>query len=154
MRTTAILALLLSLIFSGCDQKREQQPETEGTDHVQTTHAGNMTWETEMQLNKGSRWQANNETTEGIRNMGSLTESSSANSVEEYQNLGSNLIEEVNTLIKNCTMKGPLHDNLHTYLEPLIINLAQLQQVTSVEEGEQYVSKIKAHLQAYQRYFM
>ena len=154
MKTTTIFALLLSILISGCKQTIQDLPETRETDHPQVSRHEPMYWEKEMQLNRGLKWQANKETTAGIQKKSSLIKGTSAGTGEEYQQLGSDLIEEVNTLIKECTMKGSSHDNLHTYLEPLIINVAQLQQASSVEEGKEYTSRIKQHLQAYQRYFV
>lgn len=141
-------------MISGCNQSNQVLPKATKTEDVQVTGPELMFWEKEMQLNKGLKWQANRETTRGIGKMSVLIEGTSAHTVEEYQQLGSDLIEEVNTLIKECTMKGPSHDNIHTYLEPLIINVAQLQQVISIEEGKEYTARIKQHLLSYQRYFV
>ena len=157
MKTTYIFALIIFTFLVSCKQNEEQNITSDPSTTTEKDHAAhgeNMGWISEISLNNGSKWEANRETTRGVLNMKRLIDLQSPNSIEDYKSLGVDLTEEVNTLIKECTMKGPAHNNLHIYLEPLIIRIVQLREVVSEEEGTQLTSEIEQHLNAYKGYFV
>lgn len=152
MRTSAIAILLFPLIFLACNSnKRESAAAITVELHPEEEL---LAWEKEMELDRGSRWIANRETTAGIKRMSTIIENSSSSTVDEYKELGDSLISEINILISKCTMKGASHDNLHIFLEPLVIKAAQLEQTFSKEEGARLISELEQHLQAYRKYFL
>lgn len=152
MRISVIGILLLSLFILGCKNNKEESAVAIAVDlHPQEEL---LAWENEIELDRGSKWIANRETTAGIKQMSAIIEKSSPSTVDEYKQLGDSLISEINILIAACTMKGPSHDNLHIFLEPLVIKAAQLEQTFSKEEGARLTSEIEQHLQAYHKYFL
>ena len=157
MRKSVVLLFILFTVLLGCqDQKNAEQPAMEEEVHQQphSQRKDPMAWESNIQLDKGQPWKANKETTAGVQHMLLLLQEKSTTSLENYQKLGDDLAEELNILISECTMKGPSHDNLHIYLKPLIVHIAELKEVQNVTEGEAISSAIEAHLQAYQLYFI
>ncbi|MFD2519224.1 hypothetical protein ACFSTG_15045 [Salinimicrobium flavum] len=155
----SIYILFLAFFITGCKEKQEPEttPQAETTIETSevTSEAPDMAiWKKDIQLDNGTQWHANRETTEGILKMSRMIENSSAATVEDYRRLGEELNKEKNLVIKRCTMKGPSHDNLHIYLQPLIGQIGELQQVDSADEGEELLDEIREHLQAYHSYFI
>ena len=71
----------------------------------------------------------------------------------DYKKLGDGLNDVKNTVVKECTMKGVSHDNLHIWLHPLIEKIEKLQKSENTEEGAYLTSNIKKHLKGYYDYF-
>lgn len=110
-------------------------------------------WVDEIELDNDSRWDANPETTEGVENMLHLIKETQTKTLEDYHHLGSKLNDEKNYIIKECTMEGPSHDNLHVFLHPLIDKVDALLNSKSTIEAEKIVESMEANLQKYYDYF-
>lgn len=113
MRISVIGILILSLISLGCN-KNKQEPATAVAVELHPDEEL-LEWKNEIELDRGSKWIANRETTTGVKKMSAIIENSSPSTVNEYKQLGDSLISEINVLIAECTMKGPSHDNLHIF---------------------------------------
>lgn len=98
-----------------------------------------------VQLDDGKKWQANPETTQGIRNMQSLLSGATENTAE----LSAQLENEFNLIFKNCTMTGEAHEQLHNYLLPMKEQLKQLKDSNTEAQREE----IQAYLKTYDNYF-
>lgn len=107
----------------------------------------------QIQLDNGSKWKANIETTEGIQAMSSRIEEDESNSIKHYKKLASDLNDIKNNIIKECTMEGESHDNLHLFLVPLADKIEALGEVNSVHEGAEITREIREHLEIYYNYF-
>lgn len=107
----------------------------------------------QIQLDNGSKWKANIETTEGIQAMSSRIEEDESNSIKHYKKLASDLNDIKNNIIKECTMEGESHDNLHLFLVPLADKIEALGEVNSVHEGAEITREIREHLELYHNYF-
>lgn len=166
MKKTILTAAILSVFLIGCKDNKSTNSETSvetemvheheaeaGHDGHHDGMALNNDWINEIQLDNGSKWDANLETTQGVETMLKELESSNPETVADYHQLASKLNDEKNTVIKECTMVGPSHDNLHVFLHPLIDKIAALDKVTSVEEGSEITESIKENLDAYYDYF-
>ena len=104
-----------------------------------------------LHLNEGEKWLANKETHIGMSNLQNLL-STVADSVD-YTALASKMGEETQYIIKNCTMKGEDHKQLHLVLHPILDNIAKVEQATGVEDKKNAVMAIKASLADYFTYF-
>ena len=154
--------IALFFIVAGCKEiknKNAAQVETTDTEtidyknHAETPHELNNDWVNEIELNNGIKWQANKETTEGVREMLTLIQDKKTTTTKDYKKLGVVLNKVKNTVVKECTMKGASHDSLHVWLHPLIEKIELLQKVENAEEGAQLTSNIKTHLEGYYDYF-
>lgn len=106
-----------------------------------------------MELNDGKRWEANKETTSGIKNMEKLVIGfTKMNDVKEYKDLTEKLNEEFQGIFDNCTMTGTAHDQLHNYLVPIIDYLKDLKS-DDLKECKDSYGKLKVHLAEYDKYF-
>lgn len=152
------IALLMGLI--GCKEPNKEQPGTTETINATNHQAESKTsrepdnaWIKEIVLNNGIKWKANKETTDGVMLMLSYIDEGQATTSNEYRALGNRLNAVKNTVVKECTMDGASHDNLHIWLHPLIKKIAMLQKTQNKEEGALLLSDIKMHLEGYYDYF-
>lgn len=161
MKKTLVTVAILSVLFMGCKQTNEKKTD-ETVEATETVHQhGDMhsdmaldnSWVNEIKLDNGNKWEANVETTQGVAKMEELIKSSNPKTVEDYHQLASALNEVKNYVVKECTMEGPSHDNLHVFLHPLIEKIDALGEVSSVEKGEEITGQIQENLDSYYNYF-
>ncbi|MEM0517185.1 hypothetical protein [Aequorivita flava] len=166
MKKTILSLAIISAVLVSCNDAKHKH---ESTDAVKTTeethehhmeemaaetHAINNAWVDEIKLDNGSKWEANVETTEGVDKMLNMVKTSETNTVDDYHNLASKLNEVKNFVVKECTMEGPSHDNLHVFLHPLIEKIEALGKVSTTDEGSEITASIKENLEGYYNYFM
>ena len=160
MRNKVIIAAL-SLAISCKEAKKEiptpeekTGPKIENHDSkAGATQRPDDDWINDIVLNNGSKWKANKETTDGVIALLTLINENKTWNTGEYKKLGDSLNEVKNTVVKECTMKGASHDNLHVWLHPLIEKIEMLQKTESTNEGTYLTSNIKNHLEGYFDYF-
>ncbi len=152
-----ILIITIILIANSCANNSEKKEKIiKKKNAIETPikeYVLNNDWINEIKLDNGSRWNANIETTQGVDEMLKSVNGSNPKTVDDYHALGNTINEIKNTVVKECTMKGPSHDNLHIFLHPLIEKIDHLLKVTSTEEGSIIKSGIKENLTAYKNYF-
>jgi len=156
MKKTAILGLVLSISLLGCKETQNEETtitEQSAVEHKEDAHEDQNSWMNQIQLDNGSTWKANIETTEGIQAMSSRIAEDESNSIKHYKNLASDLNDIKNNIVKECTMKGESHDNLHVFLVPLVDKIEALGEVNSVHEGAVITKDIREHLEVYFNYF-
>lgn len=108
-----------------------------------------------LELNDGEKWKANAETTSGINQMIEVCKEFTENpTIEDYQDLSQNLGEIKSEILNQCTMKGPAHDNLHSFLMPLIGQIKSLKSESDLTNANEIFETIQLHLAQYDIYFM
>ena len=161
MKRTAILLSVFSLMLIRCKETKKENP-TEGETTIETVEHDSYTgatqeldnsWTNKIVLNNGIKWEANKETTDGVMAMLTLINEAKTPTTADYKKLGDDLNEVKNTVVEECTMKGPSHDNLHIWLHPLIEKIEMLQKMENTQEGAYLTSNIKEHLEGYYDYF-
>ncbi len=166
MKKTILTVAILSALLIGCNENKNKE-NSEAIETTEAVHehgtstplsnqegiALNNSWVDEIQLDNGNKWEANLETTEGVDKMENLIKSSEKETVEDYHHLASELNDVKNFVVKECTMKGPSHDNLHVFLHPLIEKIDALGKVSTVEEGHLLTESITENLKGYYDYF-
>lgn len=165
MKKTLLSIAMMAFILSSCNNKKEeavieqstQEPvevvSHEDHDTHQASSVLNNDWMNEIQMNNGSQWAANIETTDGVNDMLKLISETKTETVEDYLGLADKLNSRKNTLVKECTMTGPSHDNLHVFLHPLIEKINVLLETKTTEEGAETLKSITDNLNAYTTYF-
>lgn len=145
MKTLAKLSLTLVIlgIFS-CQQKEKHKEAV-----VETV----MEQEEDFQfpavsLNAGQLWEANTETTQGIKNMQQLLDSYPKENSNPDE-LIAGLKTEFGMIFKKCTMTGEAHEQLHNYLIPLKTKIESLSEPISDEN----TNDLKMYLEDYFNYF-
>lgn len=107
----------------------------------------------DIELNNGELWKVEPEISEGMGRISHIVESSNPQSVNDYRNLGKRFEEERQNLADKRETVQPYDTNLNIYFGPLEQKIEALQEVNSIEEGENLKAQIEQHLQAYTSYF-
>lgn len=111
-------------------------------------------WKKEMKLDEdGSLWKANLESTIGISKMKRLVSESLALKVLNQKEVSKHLAKEQNEIIKNCSMKGASHDNLHIYLQSIGEKIDKLAYIENERMARIIIKKIDKQLSEYSDYF-
>lgn len=124
-------ALAFVFILYGCGNSKSPTP-AEAT-HQHETEA------TDLGLNDGSKWEVNAEMMGPITAMKETLAQSTSTTLDEYNDLGSQLQSQNQELISSCTMNGPAHDELHKWLLPhldLVDNLAKSSDLSSASSAK------------------
>lgn len=161
MKKTILTVAIISALLVSCNETKHKDSEaletTEaGHEHHgedMLSHAIDNSWVKEIKLDNGSKWDANLETNEGVEKMIVLVKSSDAKTVAGYHALASDLNEVKNFVVKECTMEGPSHDNLHVFLHPLIEKIDALGKVSTEDAGAKIKESIMENLEGYYTYF-
>lgn len=168
MKKTLLSIAMMAFIFTGCnDNKKAAQAvdhdshhEVENVshdDHDDDHHLSDdglgNNWTSEIETNDGAKWEANPETNEGVQKMQSLLKTQPTKTLEDYYTLAEQLNSDKNYVVKNCTMKGASHDNLHVWLLPLIAKIEALSETQSLEDASKIKHNIEENVNKYADYF-
>ena len=135
--------------------KATEQPVEAVKEHQdeESSNVYGNTWINDIVMNNGEKWEADKTTKEGVQQLQNTINSQSASTLEEYHQLADQLNEQKNFLVKNCTMVGPSHDNLHVWLHPLIEKINALLKTESIEDAAKITNSIEKNINAYSEYF-
>lgn len=61
--------------------------------------------------------------------------------------------KELNSLISDCKMKGPNHEVLHLWLEPVLKDVSNLKKINATDEGKQVTEKLTDDVEKFNQYF-
>lgn len=152
-----LLVLLIATYAISCGNNTENNHDHDDHDHeaekAEPKHEEHVDSDFTLDLNNGILWSANIETTEGIGKMVVLMDSfSDTESIESYSKLSGDLNTTLNTILKECTMEGEAHDNLHTYLFPMFEMIAGIGS-TDLETCKINFGKLETQLSEYPNYF-
>lgn len=107
-----------------------------------------------LHLNNGEKWKANEETTASIKRMFDIAKVDiEEGRISYYAAMGERLNIEIETLFKECTMKGEEHNQLHLYIVPLIDKFGSLEFVSNEDEAMILQKDILKDLNNYHNYF-
>ncbi|OBX24930.1 hypothetical protein LX77_01758 [Gelidibacter algens] len=166
MKHVIITLGLLALV--GCkDGKNEEtnttteaaKPSVEATNEQNNDHSDEVSnvyqnaWTNEIVMNNGNKWQADAPTNEGVQKMQNTIQSQITNTLDAYHKLAEQLNDDKNNVVKNCTMQGASHDNLHIWLLPLMDKIEALSETKTVEDAAKIKQSIKENINGYNTYF-
>ncbi len=105
----------------------------------------------EMNTNQGEKWEANEATSAGVNNMSDYVKNFQPEN-DRYDSLAQKLEFEYQGIIKNCTMKGEGHQQLHNFLIPITHYLDILKEGHKDEQAKA-VQQLDKHLRMYNDFF-
>lgn len=141
----AITCLLLCL--AGCGHTPEDHGQHE------SGHAGHA-FGLQLTLNEGEKWPVDEHTRVSAARLTELVgDSEPLLSVEDARTLAEELDEELDSLVKGCTMTGRAHEQLHVFLVALFPKVEELKTRTDVEDLRIARAEIGALLAAYEEHF-
>ncbi len=146
MITKHLFLALICLTLMNC---KKDVANTESTNEPSVSLNTNND-DPKLMLNNGQKWNANLETHVGVQKMDSIIKSFRIEKSENYGVLAENLSVQTNFIIKNCTMKGEEHDQLHLVLLPM---LEQITALKEIENKEKTLNSLEASIKKYFEYF-
>lgn len=168
MKKTILSIAMLAFIFTGCNNNKKADNATDHSSHQEVEAVSqddhdddhhisgdglDNIWTTEIEMNDGAKWEANPETNEGVQKMQNLLQTQPTNTLEDYYKLAEQLNSDKNYVVKNCTMKGASHDNLHVWLLPLMAKIEALSETKSLDEASKLKHSIEENVNAYSDFF-
>ena len=148
-----IIFTLSLLALVSCKDSKKQDAKKETIEHSDDTQNNQQNqepsgiyanaWISEIQNDNGTKWQADKPTNEGVQQLQNTINTQTASTLEDYLKLAKQLNDEKNLVVKNCTMEGPSHDNLHIWLHPLIEKIDALLKIDNVEDAAKLTQSIK-----------
>lgn len=141
-----VFLLIISSFFSCVDEsKKNKVPPV--SDSLEIDLLDTL----QLRLNHGDKWMVNDETHVGISKMDSIIKSFKLNSQKDYVVLGKNLSNQTSFVIKNCTMKGESHDQLHVVLVPMLDEISILKEIGN--DSEEALHILESLIAEYFEYF-
>jgi len=154
--TRGYLAFSLCILMA-CKNESKDLPQESITVNEKTTttpeESTNLITENTLRLNNGERWEANTETTNGVKNMMIiLNDFVATDNTEAYAELTEGLKQEFAIIFEKCTMKGEAHNQLHNFLIPINNEFDNLSS-SNVETCKASFNRLNEHLKSYPIYF-
>jgi hypothetical protein len=107
-------------------------------------------------LNNGAKWQSDETTRVHIAKLNAVIAAFNKKSnpgMDEYQTLALETQKELNALVRDCKMKGPDHDALHKWLEPVLESVKELKRARSVDRAAVIAQNLINRIQEFNQYF-
>lgn len=141
------ITILLCLTACHHDSGHHEQP---GHEASHESHGVEL----QLTLDDGKKWPVDEHTRTSAERVASLVKDSPAiGSAEDARALADALDEELDVLVKGCTMTGAAHDQLHVFLVALFPKVEKLKSAADVEDLQQVKEEIGSLLEAYETHF-
>ncbi|MCC5917429.1 MAG: hypothetical protein JJU02_08900 [Cryomorphaceae bacterium] len=149
------IILVSNILFSfiACTNKgsHENHGEHEHHEEIATQHQHDD--EQTISLNNGEKWFVNEEMKPFILEAENILIEYINNNSTDHKTLAVQLKEKNSGLIKNCTMKGESHDELHNWLHPHIDLIKKLEQEEDAGNAPSIVKELVTSFETYHQYF-
>jgi len=103
-------------------------------------------------LNSGAKWKADEATKKNVTAMIQVVSDSTYADAGKRKQLYTKLKTKIDTLVKECSMKGAEHDALHMWLEKVLKGLKELKEEDDDEYSEVYAALKKDIANFYQSF--
>ncbi len=144
MKIKLLTIFVLTLSLMSCKNKTQKNnPNTTETEEVTVDES------VKLRLDNGEKWVANKETHIGIKNMDSLIKAFNTDDTKNYFNLGEALSKQTSYVIKNCSMKGEPHDQLHIVLVPMLDEISVLKEAKNNKDASKALENLKTLITKY-----
>lgn len=121
---------MLLAVFISCNSQQTAE------DHQNKTAKEREEKVSKVPLNSNAKWKADEPTKKNVAAMMQVLNDSLYSDAGKRMELYTNLKATIDTLVKECKMKGPDHDALHVWLENVLEELKELK-----EEDEEYYER-------------
>lgn len=147
MRSTLIVIFGFIVLFTSC--KNEGKPANNDKIVQEVTVSDTL----ELTFNNGNKWLVNAETHEGVKNMDSIMADFTSEGSENYKQLGEELSKQTGYIIKNCTMTGEPHNQLHVVLVPMLDEISVLRESNNPIQLKAAFANLDQLIQTYFKHF-
>lgn len=145
------VAFFVVLGFMISCNNSNDKPEVQSTE-VEHSHVSSDT----LALNNGDKWKADSATNHNVIKMKMIAENFSVApfpSMDEYKMVAADLQTSIDTMMRQCSMKGEPHDQLHKWLEPLIKETKELKNAGDTTQARPLFTSINERIHNYKNYF-
>lgn len=149
MKRINLLAILLLLLVTNCKDAQKENSIDAAEDVKEILVLDSL----ELKFDDGDKWLANLETHEGVKLMDSIITVFKKENKEDYVVLGDDLSKQTSYIIKNCSMKGEPHDQLHVVLVPMLDEISILREQTNAAESKAALDRLEQLISSYFKYF-
>lgn len=159
MKKISFILTFFALTTYACKQDAQQQTESNKTTTTESQVAqeegehDHSNLPTALALNNGNKWTINQEMKPFLDKSVAVLKDFTNAKRTDFNQLGNDLSEITNQLIKSCTMKGPDHDMLHVWLEPHLKLIKSLKEVQAKEEAEKIIGELNLSFETFNKYF-
>jgi len=150
------IGMAIIIFVAACDNNNTEQKlvsEKKNDTLTQTVEHHQEEEGNSLSLNNGAKWKADSITNANVGQLFKIVDNSKPASLNDYKQLGYNILDAINKLLKDCKMKGADHEALHHWLEPLLKKNDVLIKSSSLEQAQQIFTEEKQHLNLYHKYF-
>ncbi|HVW13892.1 MAG TPA: hypothetical protein VHB54_08725 [Mucilaginibacter sp.] len=154
MKKLLTLLILIGTLWA-CNRQQHTESKIKLVDS-ETTEVRKGTSAERLVLNNGTKWKVDLSTNNNVKNLQEILKKFRAGkdlSLPAYQKTQKELQQGIDKMISECRMSGPDHEALHKWLEPLIAQVAQLKQASTVQEAASAFRAIDTRADIYDRYF-
>lgn len=106
-----------------------------------------------LELNNGERWVVNEEMKPFVVNGRELTNRYLEEEDVDYSRLAVQLKEQNDLIVRNCTMTGKSHDELHKWLHPHMELVKKLSEAENKDLARAELENIEKSYKDYEKYF-
>lgn len=154
----ALLAFSI-ILFAACNNATEIEKATNITKvetHEVDTVSGHIEYANTLSLRNGAKWQTDESTRTHAAQLN--TQVTVFNEKENldlpaYHSFAADMQKELNGLTNDCKMKGPEHEALHVWLEPVLKEVNNIKTATTLENAKQATEKLTENVQKFNQYF-
>jgi hypothetical protein len=139
------LIIILTVTITACTNQVQTDLQESGSS------IGQDQTEMTVPLNQGSKWKADEATKRNVAAMVQVVNDSSYEDATKRNQLTASLQTKIDSLIKQCSMKGKDHEALHTWLEKVLKDLKELKE--EEDEYNQAYALLKKDVESFYTFF-
>lgn len=160
MRNT-ILFLIVGIFAISCNPKQSESegqivPSPSSDTVASVPEHSHQDVVGEIALNNGAKWKSDESTTKNVNSLAKIVadfKSTNKTEMDDYKKVGADLQAGVETLVKECRMKGPDHDALHEWLEPLMSMVKELNETSDAKLAKEKFDQIDQQISRFTNSF-
>ncbi|HUZ60405.1 MAG TPA: hypothetical protein VMU83_16655 [Hanamia sp.] len=122
----------------------------------QSNEAYSMVPYTGMPLNNGAKWKVDSMTIHNVIRLkvtANMFRVKPFPELDTYQLLGGYLINDADTMLQQCKMKGAADEALHEWLVPIINQSGRLKNITDTAEERKIFDSVDRRINTFHQYF-
>ena len=139
------LLILLLAVMASCtsQQSAKEQEDNKANDNEKSIVT--------IPLNNGAKWKADEATKKNVAGMVQLVNDSSFQDSSKRKQLSASIQSQIDTLVRQCSMKGAEHNALHVWLEKALKDIKGMKEKDG-EYSEAY-AKLKKDIESFYDFF-
>jgi len=145
----SLFTVLGAFILFSCNQNTNNSESQSDVSH-------SMSADTSLTLNNGAKWKSDSITNHNLIRLkvtANMFRVEPFPSQANYQVLGNDLANDVDTMLQQCKMKGADHEALHQWLTPILNQSTRLKNITDTAEGRKIFNAVDRRISIFDQYF-